>query len=218
MTRFVILVVLVVTVSLCVAPVNAQDHWYWLLDPGNEKIYEHEMNPNNTVHMYVDGEAYGATILRTENWLDGVLFDQYVGLYTVDAEGNGYHHGTYEPLWLFIAPYLVVDAPLEVGNTWESWVQWSNGTVHNVFTVTGEETIPVACSEEPVHCHVLQHDMYIDETHLSFTWWFNDGMGHVKYISNGMTGWGEGTYVLNLCQSVIPVEPITWGAVKSLYR
>ena len=174
------------------------------------------MNPNNMVLMYVDGEAYGYTIFRAENWLNGVLFDQYAGLYTVDVEGNGYHHGTYEPLWLFIAPYLVVDAPLEVGNTWESWVEWSFGTVHNIFTVTGEETIPVACSREPVHCHVVQHDMYFDELHMYFTWWFNDGMGHVKYHSEGMAGWGEGTYVLREC--VIPVEPITWGAVKSLYR
>ena len=211
------------TVSLCVAAVcllatqaRSQEHWYRMLDPGNYKMFEHVSNPGDWVEMYPDGEAYGATIYRHIWHHDGIETTE-ADLFTVDVEGNLWLHGFYEPQVIFPdAPYIIIDAPLWLGKTWENTSIWGTNTVHNVYTVIAEEDVSVPFGD--FQCFVLQWDGYTDHPAFSATFWYNDGVGLVKYSVDDIEfdHYGFGTY--QLTQAVIPVEASSWGAVKSLYH
>ena len=118
-------------VSLCVAAVcllatqaRSQDHWYWQDDPANEKHFRNVDNPDDQVYMRVDGEAIPGTIWRCTWTISGVLQEESEFVFSIDSDGSVWWLAWYEPQNLPDTPFLFIDAPLELGNSWEQWISW----------------------------------------------------------------------------------------------
>ena len=207
-----------VTQGLC------QDHWYWFVDPGNERLYFNVENPNDQVSADVDGEDLGGTVWRLTHTIDTVVQSVRVTAISLDPDGSVWFLGWGEPLVMPDTQLLWVDAPLEVGNAWDQWITWtsddgSSSLLHHVSEVIGEEEITLSYYGGTYHCKILSQDIFLENGDLwqSNIAWYNDGMGSIKYYVYNIAPWG-GTGTYEFVDGVVPVENQTWGAVKSLFR
>jgi hypothetical protein len=196
--------------------VNAQDHWYWHMEPGNEKYFRNVADQYDRVYMYVDGEGMGGTIWRFRWTIFDVVQEESAIAFSVDPDGSVWILAWYEPVNIPDAPVLFVEAPLVLGQSWEQWIMWGS-LVHHVNTVIAEDDVTVPYGDGTYHCHELMSEVWVGD--LLYQWfdvWYHDGVGMVKYQAYNIVGWGDGIY--ELYDGVIPVEQHTWGAVKNLYR
>jgi hypothetical protein len=205
-------------------PAAAQDHWYWALEQGNTRTYLNTDNPQDKVFQQSDGEAYDATIWRSRHEVGETVITESALLLNLDAEGNVWLHGWYEPLILPDKPFIMIEAPLEVGASWDQLVAWSSGSMlHHVEEVLEAGEVEIPFSRAVYYCYRVKLSIY-HEGQLIATAdrWINDGVGIVKYKVTEyfdpptFLGWGQGEYVL--VDGVVPTEDTTWGAVKAMYR
>lgn len=188
--------------SAPLGPALAQDHFYFPIDPGNEKWYLNPLDPSSQIHWWYLGETVNdASVRYYERLYDGEVVFEACDLYSVNGEGDVFFHGLCDD---YHPAQLLLDAPFHVGKTWESC---SYGNCYDV-TVTGEDYITVPFGG-PFHCFVMETRLRPDGDLLT-TSYINDGLGYLKI---------EGpTYAWVLFDGVIPVESRSWGEVKILYR
>jgi hypothetical protein len=197
------LVVLLVSSLLALAQVaQAQDHFYCLIDPGNEKWFMKANDPQEQLHYWCPGETIsGANVRWVERIVDGIVQGQTCYLYSVNTEGDVFSHGVCE---YPSDPWLYIDAPLFSGKSWQSCFL---GVCFD-FLVTGEEAITVPFGG-PYHCYVLEIRDSSDGSLIEVDW-LNDGAGIIQ--------WQESVDTYVLLDGVITVESQTWGGLKALYR
>jgi hypothetical protein len=212
MKRVIVLTLCVVALPILVAPLLAQNHFYWPIEEGNDLWFERTDNPNVKRHHYSSGMAFGAHLYYQEHLNDGVLEYTILTLLTMDNEGDVWLHGGYDEdlgLWFFFEPsILLVDAPLYVGKTWETYAYSPQlyQTWHAAYEVVSEEIVTVPCGTFPTF------QVRLTGVEYNTRMWLCDGVGMVQL----QFPWGA-TFVL-LEDPIIPVEEQTWGGVKALYR
>jgi hypothetical protein len=191
-----------VLLALCthVIAASAQSHYWYMVDPGNEKWFYDPATPGLYIHAYIPGEVIdGAQARYLERIYDGETVLLACGLVSNNTEGDVFVHGNCS---LPTEPQLLIDSPLWVGKTWQR-------DQYTTAVVVGEEdhTGPFG---GPFPCYIIEYENAGNIAQL----WVSDGVGLVKevIVEDGVE------YEIVLYDAIIPVSRSTWGAVKELYR
>jgi hypothetical protein len=193
----------------------AQIHNYWPIEPGNNRWYVEEDNPNITCNMHVDGMIDGYSYFSREIYESGVLIEQLAVLADINPEGDvTFTSITDGADWYpFTPPYLWIDAPLYVGKTWQFETDnalLGHGTHYFEVMSEGWVTVPAGTFYcfEVFYTETFEFFGTLTETH-----WFADGTGTIKFEHLGH----DSPFVLDHA-TVVGQQSRTWGEIKNIYR
>jgi hypothetical protein len=180
----------------------SQAHFWYLVDPGNDKWFYKPGTPDLFFHAYIPGTvingAYARYFARVSYGNEEILA---CSLVSNNQEGDVFTHGSCDVPG---EPSLLIDSPLWVGKSW----QLSDTQTAEVI---GEEDY-TGVFGGPYHCFVIEYSHLGSDSRTRY--WVSDGIGMVKliYIEDG---WADEIVIHD---AVIPVLQSTWGGLKSQYR
>jgi hypothetical protein len=178
----------------------SQSHFWYMVDPGNDRWYYHPRTPGLFYHVYIPGTVIAGYQARYfERVFEGDITVLACSLVSNNLEGDVFNHGSCSNPG---ATTLLIDSPLWIGKSWQT-----NPTT--TAEVIGEEdhTGPFG---GPYHCFVIEYESLGNISRL----WVSDGIGVVKQVVVD----GDWEDEIVIYDAVIPVVRSTWGSLKSLYR
>jgi hypothetical protein len=177
-------IVLVVIAMAIAASAAAQEVQYVNLTPGALNIFHKAAQPNYELRRWVTQETDEYSVVRWDLYNDGVFLNiEKESWKSIDESGDVWGHGIYG---IPCTPaYKSIDAPLAVGNTWESTVQYGDlGEMHFAYECTGEEEVTVP--EGTFHCFVVRCDWFIGDVNGVAIHYYCEGVGEVKWVDGGI--------------------------------
>ena len=220
---------------------------YHPLDLGTEWHYANEIGQAQSRVMTGQLTVLGVeTVVRHEEITEGdEVVDIFESFWTCD-DGDLYLHGAVNLMDPFeaayVPPIMILDAPLELGNTWSTeGVQWCllDGTnctegvdYHWMVYTEGYVSVPAglfyaygigqylppfplrAPSGERFNLFGRHIRDEVAAAHRDATEWYSENVGGVQH---GSYTWPEYTMRLITWQPV-PVEHRDWGRIKALFR